>query len=131
MTRQEILDPEGGTSLWFIIDESALHRTVGGPGVMRDQHEHLLSITRQPNITIQVIPTSEGPACAFGRAFAVLTARQNSSSTVYYEDVGSARYVRDKHEVNRLMLVFNHLRASALDHGRSARLIKEAMEDDI
>jgi DNA-binding XRE family transcriptional regulator len=130
MTRQEVLEPDDGARLWFIIDESALHRMVGSSEVMRAQHEKLLSVTRRPNVTIQIIPTQEGPTCAFGRAFTLLISQQNSS-IVYYEDVGSARYVRDRHEVNRLMLVFNHLRASALDHSRSAKLIKEVVANEL
>jgi DNA-binding XRE family transcriptional regulator len=124
MTRQEVLEPEDGAQLWFIIEESAVYRMVGSPEIMHAQHEHLLSATKRPNVTIQIIPSREGPTCAFGRAFTLLISRQNSS-VIYYEDVGSARYVRDRHEVNRLMLVFNHLRASALDHNRSGKLIKE------
>lgn len=130
MTRQEVLEPEDGARLWFILEESALYRMVGGLETMRAQHEHLLSVTRRPNVTIQIIPSKEGPTCAFGRAFTLLISRQNSS-IVYYEDVGSARYVRDRHEVNRLMLVFNHLRASALDHNRSAKLIKEVASNGL
>lgn len=132
MTRQEVLaleDVPPGTvhedaaRFWFIIDESVLYRVAGGPEIMRAQYERLLRVARRPNVTIQIIEAAESPTCAFGRAFTVLVSRQNSS-VVYYEDIGNARYVRDRHEVNRLMLVFNHLRASALDHSRSAELIQ-------
>jgi hypothetical protein len=54
---------------------------------------------------------------------AVITTK-NESSLVYLEDIGSARYVRDRQEVRRYMVVFDHLRASALTDRDSVKLIK-------
>jgi transcriptional regulator with XRE-family HTH domain len=131
MTRQQILEPddtvpldqENAPRLWAIIDESALYRVVGGPEIMEVQREHLVTMSYQPNITIQIVPNAEGATCAFGRAFAVLVS-WNNSSVVYLEDIGTARYVRDRDEVSRYMLAFDHLRASALNDTQSIDLIK-------
>lgn len=131
MTRQGILEPdldmpidqENAPRLWAIVDESALYRMVGSPEIMQVQRDHLAEMARRPNITIQIVPNAEGPTCAFGRAFAVLVSR-NGSSVAYFEDVGTARYIRDRDEVSRYTLIFDHLRASALDDKRSLRLIK-------
>ncbi len=131
MTRQEILEPDeaipidqqNAPRLWAVVDESALHRMVGNPEIMQAQREHLVAMAQRPNVTVQIIPSVAGPTCAFGRAFAVLISR-NGSSVAYFEDVGTARYVRDRDEVSRYMLIFEHLRASALDDKRSVKLIK-------
>jgi hypothetical protein len=132
MTRQQILEPDDGVPLdqdnaprlWSIIDESALTRIVGSPEIMKAQREHLVTMAGRPNITIQIIPNSEGTTCAFGRAFAVLIPRNKNSSVVYFEDVDTARYVRDRDEVGRYTLIFDHLRASALNDKQSIKLIK-------
>ena len=131
MTRQQILEPDDGIQLdqdnaprlWAIIDESALNRVVGNAEIMRVQREHLVTMAYSPNITIQIIPNSEGATCAFGRAFAVLVSR-NNSSVVYFEDVGTARYVRDRDEVSRYNLIFDYLRSCALNDKQSIELIK-------
>jgi transcriptional regulator with XRE-family HTH domain len=131
MTRQQILRPDDGVPidqnneprLWAIIDESALNRLVGSPEIMRAQREHLVSMTYQPNIMIQIIPNGEGATCAFGRAFAVLVSR-NNSSVVYFEDVGTARYIRDRDEVAHYNLIFDYLRSCALNDKQSMELIK-------
>lgn len=131
MTRQQILEPdddlpadkEQTPRFWAIIDESALHRIVGRPETMHAQREHLAAMAQRPNITVQVIPSAKGPTSAFGRAFAVLVSH-NNSSVIYLEDVGTARYIRDRDEVSRYGLVFDHLRASALDDKQSLTLIK-------
>lgn len=44
----------GGLQLHVVIDELALRRPIGGPGVMRGQLEHLIRITGQRGITVQV-----------------------------------------------------------------------------
>jgi len=132
MTRQQILEPdddlpidqEHTPRLWVIMDESALHRVVGSAEIMQKQREHLIDLAHLPNVTIQVISNKDGVTCAYGRAFTILTSSGNGSPVVYLEDVGSARYVRDRDEVARYALSFDHLRACALNDSKSLALIK-------
>ena len=132
MTRQQILEPDDDTPLdqnnvphlWAVIDESALNRVVGSPEIMRAQRQHLLMMAQRPNIAIQIIPNGEGATCAFGRAFAVLVPRNSNSSVVYFEDVGTARYVRDRDEVSRYTLIFDYLRSCALNDTQSIEVIR-------
>ena len=131
MTRQEILDPRDDLPIdqeqtpryWAIIDESALLRVVGSPEIMQAQREYLTEIAQRPYVTIQVIANDQGPTGAYGRAFTVLVLQDNSS-VVYLEDPNGARYVRDRDDVNRYTLIFDHLRASALDDTRTIRFLK-------
>ena len=122
MTRQEILDRPDGSHFWAVIDESVLHREVGGPAVMYKQCEHLLKMHQHPRVVVQVIPNEAGMCCAFGRAFMLLSFR-HQGDLAYVEDVGSARYIRDRDEVARYSLTFDHLRGSALADDKSAGLI--------
>lgn len=136
MTRQQILEPDEDTPLdqdnalrmWAIIDESALNRVIGSPEIMRAQREHLLLIAQRPNVTIQIIPDTAGATCAFGRTFAVLVSRSSNSSVVYFEDVGTARYISDRDEVSRYELIFDYLRSYALNDTQSIEVIKGGME---
>ncbi len=136
MTRQQILEPDEDTPLdqdnalrmWAIIDESALNRVVGSPEIMRAQRDHLLIAAQRPNVTIQIIPDAEGATCAFGRAFAVLVSRSSNSSVVYFEDVGTARYISDRDEVSRYALIFDYLRSYALSDTQSIEVIKGGMK---
>lgn len=132
MTRQQVLELDGTQlalenpmhRLWAVIDESALRRTLGGPEIMKEQYEHLVSKAQQANITVQVIPDSKGATCAYGRAFTILTPESNSP-IVYLEDFRSAHYIRERDEVAQYVLAFDHLRASALDDHASIDLIRE------
>ncbi len=130
MTRQQVLEPdedkwadqEQTPRLWVILDESTLHRIVGSSQIMQQQRDHLIAMAQQPNITVQVIPYAKGATCAFGRAFTVFVSK--SASMVYLEDVRSARYIRDRDDVGKYVVTFDHLRASALDEDASIELIK-------
>jgi transcriptional regulator with XRE-family HTH domain len=131
-TRQKILDhdemppvnQEITPRLWVIMDEPVLYRAVGGPQIMRAQHEHLIAMAKRPNVTIQIIANAQGATCAHGRAFEIFVSK--SESLIYIEDIGSARYVRQTDEAGRYLLAFDYLRASALDEEGSLKLMKDA-----
>jgi hypothetical protein len=131
MTRQQILDRDDNLPadqdntprLWVILDEAALLRIVGSPEIMRVQRDHLADMAKRANVTIQLIPNSEGVTCAYGRAFTILTSN-NGSSVVYLEDLINAHYVRTRDEVAQFTLKFDHLRSNALTDDKSMRLIK-------
>jgi hypothetical protein len=131
MTRQQILEPDGDMpvdqpqcpSYWVVFDESALLRVVGNSEVMQQQREHLITMAHRPNVTIQVIRNEIGATCAFGRAFSLLIPKKNSA-VAYLEDIGTAHYLRDRDEVNRYTLIFDHLRSFALNDVQSIKLIK-------
>ena len=114
LERQQILEPDQDLPidqdqmphLWVIMDEAALKRKVGSSETMRAQHEHLIVLAQRPNITIQIIPNSEGMTCAYGRSFAILTSG-SGSSVVYLEDVRSARYIRDRDQTAQYVIVFD------------------------
>src|SRR5699024_4020750 len=59
MRRQQLLRRPDAPKLWVVMDESVLHRPVGGPAVQRGQIEHLLDVTADlPNISLQVVPNA-------------------------------------------------------------------------
>src|SRR5699024_9799274 len=59
MRRQQLLQRPDAPKLWVIMDESVLHRPVGGATVMREQIEHLLAVTADlPNISLQIVPNN-------------------------------------------------------------------------
>src|SRR5580704_7642035 len=54
LARQQILTRDDRPRLWAVIDEAVIHRTVGGPEVMRRQLRHLADAARQGRTTVQV-----------------------------------------------------------------------------
>ncbi|HEY6424695.1 MAG TPA: DUF397 domain-containing protein [Pseudonocardiaceae bacterium] len=72
MERQRLLSKPDPLKLWAIIDEAALHRQVGSPGLMRAQLVHLIKTAIEPNVTLQVIPYSVGAYAGMPASFALL-----------------------------------------------------------
>jgi hypothetical protein len=58
--RRELFEKEKPPQSFFIFDESVLRRAVGGPRVMARQIEHLVAMSRRPDVSIQVLPFSVG-----------------------------------------------------------------------
>jgi transcriptional regulator with XRE-family HTH domain len=58
--RQEIFDRPNPPSVHFIMDEVAIHRGVGGADVMRRQLRRLKEFLDRDNVTIRIVPFSEG-----------------------------------------------------------------------
>ena len=60
MSRQELLSKPEAPRLWAVVDEAAPRRPIGGREVMRAQLERLIEVTREPNITLCVVPVQLG-----------------------------------------------------------------------
>ena len=130
MARQPTLVTEDPPQLWAVLDEAALHRRVGGTGLMRMQLEHLLEMSTLPNVAVQVLPFGAGAHPAMGRPFVILAFPERADpDVVYLEDLTSALYVENVVEVDRYNMFFNHLRATALSFADSARLITSVIKD--
>jgi transcriptional regulator with XRE-family HTH domain len=130
MARQPPLTSDDPPRLWAVLDEAALRRTVGGAGLMRLQLDHLLDLSRLPNVAIQVIPFGAGAHPAMGRPFVILAFPERADpDVVYLEDLTSALYVEDVDEVDRYNMFFNHLRATALSFEDSSALITSAIKE--
>jgi transcriptional regulator with XRE-family HTH domain len=70
--RQEILHREPPAHLHVLIDESAIMRQVGGTSVMANQLEHLWAMSERTNISLGIMPLSEGIYPAMRSPFVVM-----------------------------------------------------------
>ncbi|WP_240958131.1 helix-turn-helix domain-containing protein [Streptomyces barkulensis] len=59
--RQRLIAKPDAPRLWVVVDETVLHRPVGGPEVMRAQIDRLLEATALPNVTLQILTFGAGP----------------------------------------------------------------------
>ncbi|MBM7170790.1 helix-turn-helix domain-containing protein [Streptomyces sp. G44] len=130
MRRQErIAAPENPLRLWTVLDESALRRVVGSRQLMRDQLEHLLEQSRLPHVTVQVIPFELGAHPGLNGQYAILEFPDAAdSSVVYIEGVTSDLYLEKANDVQQYSVMYEHLRAQALNVEQSRRLIEEIAE---
>ena len=130
MERQAVLTKEAAIQLWAIIDEAALHRMNGGPDVMREQMEHLLTAAAEPNVTLQVIPFSAGSHPGMPGSF-VLTSFPDADDPeiVYIDSMAGDLFLEAEADVRRYGAIFDTLRAVALSPDDSASLIAALISD--
>ncbi|MFC6156968.1 helix-turn-helix domain-containing protein [Kribbella jiaozuonensis] len=131
VTRQQILTRANPARLWVVIDESVLHRPVGGEKVLRAQIEHLIMWSQQPNITLQVMPFSSVGYAGAGGAFSLLRFPEGDlPDIVYIEHAASALYL-DKldevDEVDEYVAIMEGLTISAAPVSATEGLLKEAL----
>jgi hypothetical protein len=95
--RQKILIGPNAPKLWAIIDEAVLHRPLGGARVLRDQIAHIIDMTTQPNISVQVVPFNRSGSAAESAFTLLRFAEAELPNVAYVEHVAGALYV-DKFE---------------------------------
>lgn len=126
MERQEILAPENDMMFVAIIDEGALYRPIGGPETMRVQLLKLLSMAEQPNVRINVVPTSVGEYAGLAGNFHI--AAMDGRGYAYVDDAFSGDVLAHPHDVATMEQVWEALRDKALTVDESAKLIRKAVE---
>ncbi|MEU4652634.1 helix-turn-helix transcriptional regulator [Streptomyces sp. NPDC023723] len=129
--RQERIHSEHGPlRLWVVLDEACLRRVVGGPQVMREQLEHVAEMSQQPHITVQVLPFDVGAHPGVNGQYSILEfADAADSSVVYIEGVTSDLYLEKAHDVQKYTVMYEHLRAQALNVDESRRRIEDVAKE--
>ncbi|MFC9454766.1 helix-turn-helix domain-containing protein [Streptomyces sp. NPDC056637] len=129
--RQErIAAPDNPLRLWTVLDESALRRVVGSRAVMREQLEHLVEQSQLPHVTVQVIPFDMGAHPGLNGQYAILEFPDAAdSSVVYIEGVTSDLYLEKANDVQKYSVMYEHLRAQALNVEQSRQFIAKIAQD--
>jgi transcriptional regulator with XRE-family HTH domain len=123
LARQSVLTRDSGSPLvWALVDESALLRGVGGAKVMYGQLMHLVKMSGEPAITIQVVPLDTGAHPGMSGAFAVADV-DGAGGIAYLETVADGYIAEDAATVRRISVTFDTLRAVALPVRASRELI--------
>ncbi|MFF1285594.1 helix-turn-helix domain-containing protein [Streptomyces sp. NPDC058299] len=125
MRRQHrIYDPARPLRLWVVLDESALHRIVGSPDVMREQLEHLNALGTEPHITVQVLPHTVGAHPGLSGQFSVLRFADNPDAVVYLERFTSDLCLEKPSDV-QYGVIYDHLQDLALSPDTSRGFITD------
>ncbi|WP_217206561.1 helix-turn-helix transcriptional regulator [Streptomyces sp. AC550_RSS872] len=131
MRRQErISTEENPLRLWTVLDEAALRRVVGNRSLMRDQLEQLVEQSQLPHVTVQVIPFDMGAHPGLNGQYAILEFPDAAdSSVVYIEGVTSDLYLEKANDVQKYSVMYEHLRAQALNVDQSRQFIADIAKE--
>jgi transcriptional regulator with XRE-family HTH domain len=130
MDRQGLLSGLDPPRLWAVVDEAALRRPVGGPEVMRAQLEYLINATKQPNVTLQVVPFRAGAHAALGQPFVILRfADPDLPDMVYLEQFTNGLWLDKPDEVDPYAQVMDRLAVQAEDPNDTGEILGSVLND--
>ncbi|MET8433300.1 helix-turn-helix transcriptional regulator [Streptomyces sp900116325] len=119
--QDRITDQEHPLRLWAVIDEAALSRQV-----MIEQLEQLVELSHLPHVTVQVLPFEMGAHPGINGQYAILEFPDAAdSSVVYIEGVTSDLYLEKANDVQRYSVMYEHLRAQALNVEQTRHFIAD------
>lgn len=128
LERAQLLSDPTTPLVWAVLDEAVLRRVVGGPAVMAEALNHLLTLTHEHRIIVQVLPFSAGGHAAMAGSLKLM-AFSDAPSLAYLESLGSGQLLDDPAAVAEHELTYDLLVASALSPQASLALIESVAED--
>jgi transcriptional regulator with XRE-family HTH domain len=123
--RKRVLDRPKPPDYLAILDESVLHRVVGGPAVMHEQLVDLLEVMRRRHVWIRIIPFAAGPAIALLGPFIVLEMDDVQDAVLYREEPMTDEIVRSRRTINDHRNLFERLWSIACGDAESARIVEK------
>jgi hypothetical protein len=127
--RQALLTRPDSPKLWAVIDESVLHRPIGGRRVQLAQIEHLLELTKRPNIILQIVPYPLSGYAAEGSFTMLRFAEPELPNVVYIEYLSGALYLDKRSETELYGRVFDRLTVDAHTPDRSRQLLTKVLAE--
>jgi transcriptional regulator with XRE-family HTH domain len=126
--RQIILRRDRPPDLLLLMDEGVLRRPIGGPSVMVEQLESLLTVPGCPHVTMQVVPCDS--SCTTGLMSAFTIAELPDGPTAVSVDSALRAVVTTDHEdVSLIWRCYDKLRIEALRPSSSLEIIEKALDE--
>jgi transcriptional regulator with XRE-family HTH domain len=128
--RRDLLTSDNAPNFHFVLDESVVHRLVGSRAITSRQLMHLVNVSEQSNVTIQVVPFAAGLHPGMKGPFEIVQfADAPDENIVFLETPGGDIISDDQKETQNNMEAFNRIVEISLGPSDSvARLRKAAGE---
>jgi len=127
--RQRILHGDRPPRLSVVMEEPALRRPIGNSSVLREQLTHLVSISENDHVRIQVL-TMDAPADPGHHGpFTIFNMPDPYPAIAYVENIGGSTFYENEDKVDRFRRTYDEIQALALSPTESARLIENALKD--
>ncbi|AZK94464.1 MULTISPECIES: helix-turn-helix domain-containing protein [Streptomyces] len=107
-----------------VMDESCIHRQVGGPAIMGAQLDRLVQFAEAPNSMVQIAPYAIGERRPFNYPLTVLTL-QDRSVVAYAESQTQGHFDRHAPSVLPQLTAYHQLQAVSASQAESVAMINE------
>ncbi|CNE84643.1 Helix-turn-helix [Mycobacterium tuberculosis] len=130
LKRQERLTCEDAPRVSAVLNEGAIRRQVGSAEVMREQLEHLISLSRLDQVNIVVLPFKAGAHPAMhGPCTLLRFPHPADPDVVYVQYRRGSVYLEDPSDIRHYVDLFDQLRTRALGSDESRALIARVAGD--
>ncbi|MFG2979742.1 Scr1 family TA system antitoxin-like transcriptional regulator [Streptomyces sp. NPDC048258] len=123
LKRQAVLYREAPVPYQALIHEAALRIPVGGHEVARAQLAHLLAMSEQRHVTIQVIPFATGALHGSGQSIYYATGPVPQLDTVHLDQTHGLVYLDAEEQLVGYRVLFERMEAAALSPQKSRKFI--------
>lgn len=124
LERQAVLSRPSPSRFGYVIEESVLDRTLGGPEVLKEQLRHVLDcIERFKHLTVQVMPSAQHTHAGLMGPMQLMSTAEGRT-LLYVEGQGGDRLISKPEQVSDQFDLFGILRAQALNPWKSAEIIE-------
>ncbi|MET9487092.1 DUF5753 domain-containing protein [Nocardia sp. NPDC006630] len=122
--RQRLLTRTDPPRAWFVVEEAALRRPLGGHEVWQGQLSHLAEMATHPNITVQVLPDHIGGPAISGTAFTMLRfAAPELSDIVHFPHPTGPQFLDKPVDLDRFNALWDRLCVCATSPQRTAEAL--------
>jgi len=90
MTRQQLLQRLDPPTLFFILDEAVIRRTIGDEELGRGQLARLIAMANRPHVTIQIVPFNVGMYVGMAENYAIFSFPNAEDQDVLYFEGGQS-----------------------------------------
>ncbi|MGW0806971.1 DUF5753 domain-containing protein [Nonomuraea sp. NPDC002799] len=126
LQRQLIINRPNPPTLSFILDESVLHRQIGGWEVMRQQLGYLLAVMEHPCITVRVVPLSSRSTAGLIGPFVI--AHDDDAYAAFLENAETGEVTHQADMIRKLNDRWELLSGLAQPTYVSTEIIQRVME---
>ncbi|WP_344424289.1 helix-turn-helix transcriptional regulator [Amycolatopsis minnesotensis] len=113
-----------------LVNEGAVRRVVGGPDVMRNQLEYLITVIEKQHANIQIVPFSAGAHAAMGGPFYMLKFPDvDEIDLVHVENERGGMYFERSSDLLRYADVFARTQQVALSPTDSVALLRKIAQE--
>jgi transcriptional regulator with XRE-family HTH domain len=123
MRRQKMFSRPDAPRVWMVLDESVLHRPIGGVKVLKRQIEYLLEMSAMPHVSVQVLPYTRSGLSA-EHAFSLLRFGEPELPNIaYVEYLTGSHYIEKREEIEKYSRALDMLAVDAETPDRSRALL--------
>lgn len=129
MARADRLSQEPVMRYHVVLDEAALRRRLANASIMDSQYQHMLVISRQPHVTLQVLETERALHAGIALGNYAILDFDGLHGVSYVELYRDALFIRERPKVESYRAAAHQMSEAALSPTESSEFIAQLKKD--